>query len=146
MQKSLGISQEQFKDLMSLYNEKFIDHNSKSYWEFCQRLQKKVLKVLEEKFSQHGYKLVRVVDPPKEYNLRPGIYYKIVYAKEFFGLNVVNKYLSLTSLTRDIRLIDMNYTEEFPDVCIVSSDYLNNKIKTYVDKLFDDFKRMKPLL
>ena len=134
------------------YQEVLVAPESKRL-EFFAGIQKQVERAIKSRFDRAGYKLVR------EQNA-PGIYYKVVSKKDYFGFNVIDRHLILTTMILDACYVpgpQGALPPEFPplpvgtqvavaDVKMLLPEYRKKKIKIIADVAFEKFKPMKKLI
>jgi len=140
-----NITQSHYDRLADRYFKKIGQNTPKSElltFKFFASIQTQLEKVLQDKFQNKGFKLVKTGLRQIKSNEKSdeyGLLYKVVSLKDAFEFPCLPKSLNLSSLMEDIRFVDPRQSRDVPDVKISDSKYLKEKIEAVADQVFQSF-------
>lgn len=135
------ITQAEYDRLANKYYAEVQDAPEDKYLAFFAQVQAKLVKAMRKKLKPLGYSFVRTESQPG-----PGVLYKITSHRDAFGgINVIDRYVKVTDLMRDIRQINMSLGK-FPDVKIIVPEYLDEKVNELADEVVRKFTKMKKII
>lgn len=123
------ISLDQYNLLARDYIETIGATNGPQQLHFFAYIQKRVLTVLKEKFQKKGVKLVRDLIQEEDDTIPPAMRYKMFFIADVTKTPIPIKSLNLSSIIREVRLVDPKLNKLVPDVKIVVPEYLEAKIE-----------------
>ncbi|MCK9369498.1 hypothetical protein M0R04_06160 [Candidatus Dojkabacteria bacterium] len=138
-----NVTQDEYNKISTEYFEEIGMSDSVKYYHFFSNVQKEVEKILFEKFAKEGIKLIRDLKEEDEQTKsfpQTAMRYKLVFASDPTNTMAVNKVLNMTTLIKEIRLVDPDMSAHIPDVKIVIPEYLTKKIEEVTDKVVRSFK------
>lgn len=134
------ITQKEYDQLSVEYLETVGPKDSPTYYAFFSHVQKEVEQALKEKFKAMGIKMIRQV--AEEESKVPAMRYKLVFESDPTKTHVLTKFLNITQIIREVRLVDPRISTMVPDVKIVNPQYLKAKVEEITDLTIAKFQAL----
>lgn len=147
-----NINQAEYDDIMQRYvrevgmpvwdkHKKTVTYPNK-YISFYAGVQQELLAELQKRFAKVGCKLERIKHPFG----KDGLYYKVIFKEEAFGLNIIDQVIVLGQMLTDIRLLDSHFGEQYPDIKMVIPEYRKARIAEVAELAFKKFLKMEKII
>lgn len=134
------ISPEAYNLLAREYIETIGATNGMPYLHFFSYIQKRIETVLKEKFQKKGLRMIRNLKEEEDSNPHPAMRYSLSFISDPTNQPIPIKLLNLSTIIKEVRLVNPKLNKFVPDVKIVVPEYLEAKIEEICEAVVQRFQ------